>query len=94
MLNPELISLENQVFRCYLGWSAVLVLKIFATGIYTGLMRFFTAVSNILSTFGPILHKLHDIYMEKGFKFVFLQIHKSYTSGQLKRRGNLKNICL
>ncbi|XP_017125212.1 microsomal glutathione S-transferase 1 isoform X2 [Drosophila elegans] len=43
MLNPELISLENQVFRCYLGWSAILVLKIFATGIYTGLMRFITA---------------------------------------------------
>ncbi|XP_043658774.1 microsomal glutathione S-transferase 1 isoform X2 [Drosophila teissieri] len=43
MLNPALISLDNQVFRCYLGWSAVLVLKIFAAAIYSGLMRFLTA---------------------------------------------------
>ncbi|SPP78052.1 microsomal glutathione S-transferase 1 isoform X1 [Drosophila guanche] len=43
MLHPELISMENEVFRVYLGWTAVLVIKIFAMSILTGLTRFATA---------------------------------------------------
>lgn len=45
MLNPELISWQNDVFRCYVGWSVVLVLKMFAMSILTGLWRFIRLVS-------------------------------------------------
>ncbi|KAL7743308.1 hypothetical protein ACLKA6_012472 [Drosophila palustris] len=39
-LHHELISLDNEVFRCYMGWTALLVLKMFAMSILTGLWRF------------------------------------------------------
>ncbi|KRF94040.1 microsomal glutathione S-transferase 1 isoform X1 [Drosophila mojavensis] len=42
MLQYELISLENEVFRCYIGWTALLVLKMFPMSLFTGLMRFIT----------------------------------------------------
>ncbi|XP_034482770.1 microsomal glutathione S-transferase 1 isoform X1 [Drosophila innubila] len=39
-LHLELISLDNRVFRCYMGWTALLVLKMFAMSLLTGLWRF------------------------------------------------------
>ncbi|XP_032593808.1 microsomal glutathione S-transferase 1 isoform X1 [Drosophila grimshawi] len=42
MLYPELISMNNAVFRCYMGWSAILVLKMFAMSLITGIWRFIT----------------------------------------------------
>lgn len=47
MLNPELISWQNEVFRCYAGWTVVLVLKMFAMSILTGLWRFISLVSSV-----------------------------------------------
>lgn len=47
-MSMEYIDLENPVFRTYAFWSAVLVLKIFAMSILTGLQRFRTQVSEIL----------------------------------------------
>ncbi|XP_060663867.1 microsomal glutathione S-transferase 1 isoform X1 [Drosophila nasuta] len=41
-LQIELISLNNEVFRCFMGWSAVLVLKMFGMSLLTGLWRFIT----------------------------------------------------
>lgn len=48
MLNPELISWQNAVFRCYVGWTVVLVLKMFAMSMLTGLWRFIRLVSFVL----------------------------------------------
>ncbi|EDW65967.2 microsomal glutathione S-transferase 1 isoform X1 [Drosophila virilis] len=42
MLHRELISLDNEVFRCYIGWSALLVLKMFSMSLVTGIWRFIT----------------------------------------------------
>lgn len=63
MLHPELISLDNLVFRTYMGWTAVLVLKIFAAGLYTGLMRFITAVSRIYMNLHNIYKNLQSMYV-------------------------------
>ncbi|XP_064536827.1 microsomal glutathione S-transferase 1 isoform X1 [Drosophila montana] len=42
MLHRELISFDNEVFRCYIGWSALLVLKMFSMSLVTGIWRFIT----------------------------------------------------
>ncbi|XP_030386658.1 microsomal glutathione S-transferase 1 isoform X2 [Scaptodrosophila lebanonensis] len=43
MLDGELISMENVVFRSYIWWCGVLTLKMFAMSILTGLWRFIKA---------------------------------------------------
>ncbi|KRF99648.1 uncharacterized protein Dwil_GK25033, isoform B [Drosophila willistoni] len=43
MLPSELISWDNAVFRCYLGWSMILLFKMFALSFLAGLMRFITS---------------------------------------------------
>lgn len=40
----ELLTLENNVFKAYLFWSAILVLKMLFMSLLTGLMRFRTMV--------------------------------------------------
>ncbi|XP_034124224.1 microsomal glutathione S-transferase 1 isoform X2 [Drosophila guanche] len=42
MLHPELISMENEVFRVYLGWTAVLVIKMLFMSVLTAMQRFKT----------------------------------------------------
>ncbi|EDV99801.1 GH12207 [Drosophila grimshawi] len=53
MLYPELISMNNAVFRCYMGWSAILVLKMFAMSLITGIWRFITLLE-LLTLSNPV----------------------------------------
>ena len=41
----DLLSFDNEVFKSYMFWSAVLVLKMLAMSMLTGLQRFKTHVS-------------------------------------------------
>lgn len=43
-LTFELLTLENNVFKAYLFWSAILVLKMLFMSLLTGFMRFRTMV--------------------------------------------------
>lgn len=46
-MNPNLLSLENPVFCCYLFWATVLVVKMLLMSLLTALQRFRYKVSNV-----------------------------------------------